>query len=226
MEDHLLHPNHPKYEPHKWNKKFILNSHNCYAYAMNTVRNNWINKCKKFTKLKKTQKNRRLKTLKKKFDNVWDNWDMTGRENKDLCPYIRPQLGVYSKTIKKHYANFKSITKKNIEKMLLKDNPMIKKIKKGGECDWGYYKICLIVWTHSPKEWGDFHFLRQDNTGLWSHKDGCAPAQNKIGGAFIKDPVVYIKKRNKKKKSKMEMCGYYAVPINGRKNLQSLVDMK
>lgn len=35
----------------------------------------------------------------------------------------------------------------------------------------------------------DFHFMRKDSNGLWSHKPGEAPAQNKdANGALIKDP--------------------------------------
>ena len=66
MEKHLLHPKHPKFEPNKWNKKYIKHSHNCYAYAMNTINKKFIKTCKNFTKMSKKEKTRKINHLKKK----------------------------------------------------------------------------------------------------------------------------------------------------------------
>jgi hypothetical protein len=53
----------------------------------------------------------------------------------------------------------------------------------------------------------DFHFMRKDANGLWSHKAGEAPAANKdANGALIKDP-----KTAKISGQYTEFCGYFHV---------------
>ena len=60
---------------------------------------------------------------------------------------------------------------------MLKDNPLIKKLKKNQECPDGFYKIALFCISDGS----DYHFYRQDNNGLWSHKFGWKIATNKDG---------------------------------------------
>lgn len=223
MEEHLLYPGHPKFEPKKWNKKYVLKSHNCYAYAMNTVKKRFVKTCKKFDKLSTKRKTLKKRQLREKLINIYDNWDwQIMKPKRDICPYIRPQIGAFSKTVKTLYKSLFDVNSKNIEKMLLKDNPKIKKINKSDKCPMGYYRIYLFTWKNNEKKKGDYHFLRQDNTGLWSHKNG-------TGKAYLLriTPEKYIEKEKdkiKKKKSKtiIDVCGYYAVPIKGSKNLGSL----
>ena len=50
MEENLKHPDHPKYEPGKWNNKFVKKSHNCYAYAMNTIKQKYVEDCINYKK--------------------------------------------------------------------------------------------------------------------------------------------------------------------------------
>ena len=224
MEKHLLHPNHPKFEPEKWNKKYIQYSHNCYTYAMNTISKKNVKTCKRFSKMNKKGKTRKIRKIKKKTRKIFDTWDWMNPiktyKKKDICPYIRPQIGVYSKSYK---SSLKDISKKKIEKLLLKDNPSIKKVKRGEKISYGYYKIFLYLWKNEKKGIGDLHFLRQDNTGEWSHKDAILPVK-KLKEKTPEDHIKNIKRRNRKKKSssKIYVCGYYAVPIKGKKNLGSL----
>lgn len=64
----------PIYEPNKWNKNFyILKSHNCYAYALNLIYNDYIDICKKYSHYK--------------------NED-------EYCSNVRSQPGMYSNIIK------------------------------------------------------------------------------------------------------------------------------
>lgn len=50
---YLNNKNHPKLDLDKWNKnKYIQNSHNCYAYALNMIDPNNVNSCKKLMKKK------------------------------------------------------------------------------------------------------------------------------------------------------------------------------
>ena len=217
MEKHLLHPKHPKFEPNKWNKKYIKYSHNCYTYALNTINKKYIKTCKRFVKMSEKRKTRKIRKIKRKTRKLFNTWDWYITPfKKDICPYIRPQLGTYSRLFKSSY---KDINKKNIEKLLLKDNPTIKKVKRGEKIPYGYYKIYLYTWKVKERKRGDIHFIRQDNTGQWSHKDGTSSV------ILLKEKtpekhIAQLKKRNKN--IKIEICGYYAVPIKGKKNIGSL----
>ena len=92
-------------------------------------------------------------------------------------------------------------------------------MNRGEKIPYGYYKIYLYTWKIKEKKRGDIHFIRQDNTGQWSHKNGINPVKK----LKEKTPDDYIKKqKNKNKNSKYSICGYYAVPIKGKKNLGSL----
>jgi len=164
--------------------------------------------------MKKNKKTRKIRELKNKTRKIFDTWDWIKLDN-EICPYVRPQVGVSSKSYK---TSLKDISKKKIEKLLLKDNPSIKKVKRGEKISYGYYKIFLYVWKNEKRGTGDLHFLRQDNTGEWSHKDGITVAKK----LKEKTPEDYIKKCKKKSSSKFCICGYYAVPIKGKKNLGSL----
>lgn len=217
MEKHLLHPKHPIFEPNKWNKKYIKKSHNCYAYAMNTIRKKFIQTCKRYSKMNKYKKTRKLRELKKKtIKMIHYEYSI---HKKNICPYVRPQIGLH---LKSYIKNKKTYNSKKLEKLFLKENPTIKKLKKGENCPYGYYKIFLYI-RIKDKNQPDYHFIRQDNTGKWSHKDG-----TKLATKIKEDtPEEYIntqKKKNKKKnkKLKIEICGYYAVPIKGKKNLENL----
>ena len=228
MEKHLTHPDHPRFEPDKWNdfkntkKGYIQKSHNCYAYAMNTIKKDYIKKCKKYVAKTEKKKDEFLKKLGKEYENIYDTWDwyLTHVEqHKDrFCPYVRPQLGVYSGTVHKYYKSFSDLTVKNVKKMLKKDNPKIIKLKKNQQCPYGFYKIFVMIWKSRDKDVkeGDYHFIRQDKTGSWSHKNGAEPVKLLIE----KDPYEYVKNQKKKNKDiSYGICGYYAVPIKGKKNL-------
>ena len=221
MEKHLLHPQHPKFEPYKWNSKYIKNSHNCYAYAMNTIKKKFIKTCKHYSKMNKHKKTMKYKSLNKKNEKIgYIEYDSIT----NLCSYVRPQIGLYLKKnneTKKNNAkkfNAKKFNAKKLEKLFLKENPTIKKLKKGENCPYGYYRIFLYYWRKNKNFKQDYHFLRQDNTGKWSHKHGT----NLATKIKEKTPEKYIDKYKKKKNIKIEICGYYAVPIKGRKNLENL----
>ena len=54
-------------------------------------------------------------------------------------------------------------------------------------CPCNYYKVALFL---SPQKQHDYHFLRQDDTGLWSHKPGELPVTNvDADGKTIFDPL-------------------------------------
>lgn len=167
----LNNKNHPVYEPDKWNaNKYIKQTHNCYAYALNLIDKKQANKCKQYMKTKKMR-----------------------------CP--RPQPGQYSGYVNEF--NSKKVTCKQIEERMLKDNPFIKKLKKNQECPDGFYRIMLYI----ANDGSDYHFLRQDKTGLWSNKNGWRIATNKdLKGKLIRNPDLADKGKY------TVYCGDYAVP--------------
>ena len=169
-----MNKHHPVYEPKKWNSNVnIKQSHNCYAYALNTIHAKQSIKCRKYMNATK----------------------------KIHCISNKPQVGRYSRI-----ADPKLYTCKNIEYRMLNDNPTIRKLKKNEECPDGFYKIAL---TCSKS---DYHFYRQDNTGLWSHKDGWRLATNKdLKGRLIHDPELADRGKY------TVYCGEYAVPNLNKK---------
>ena len=90
---------------------------------MNTINKKFIKTCKNFTKMSKKRKTRKINHLKRKTRKIFDTFDFLKKKD-DICPYVRPQLGVYTKSFKSSY---KHINRKKIEKLLLKDNPSIKR---------------------------------------------------------------------------------------------------
>ena len=224
MEEHLTHPDYPIYEPKKWNtNKFIQRSHNCYAYAMNYRNEKYAKDCKKYANKTKEEKKTLKKTLKKKWPAIITSFDSYGINQ--LCPYIRPQLGIYGGVGWKIWEN---LNKEKAETMLLKDNPTIQKLRKNGKCQYGYYRIFLYMWKQSTKnkKMGDYHFLKQDEDGTWSHKNG----PSKVEKIKEKDPYEYIENQKQKneenikyKNIKYEICGYYAVPILRKKNMKNMI---
>lgn len=169
IKNNLINKKYPDYEPERWNaNKYIKQTHNCYAYALNLIDMNRAKQCE---------------NLKKK-------------DKKVMCE--RPQLGDYSGYDE---YNATKVTCKKMEERLLNDNPYIKKLKKNQVCPDGFYKIMLY------RSHDDYHFFRQDNSGLWSHKNGWRLATNKdFKGRLIQHPDLADKGIY------TIYCGTYAVP--------------
>ena len=118
-----------------------------------------------------------------------------------------------------------------MNKRMMADNPLIRKTSKRGRCGRGYYKGAMVMDPH-PKPDIDYHFYRQDRSGLWSHKDGWGPATNKDArGKVIEDPADasrdYRKNKGKGKgkgkgKNYTQVCGYYCVPKDKRKKRMAI----
>ena len=140
----------PIYEPATWNSdKYIRWSHNCYAYALNTVEPELGTLCK-----------RRMRQLRRRFGKIHP------------CKKIFPQPGNYA-----NYEWDRTIPQfscKNVVAGMLADNPGILNLGTvDTECPDGYYKIALAC----NAEGDDYHFWRQDADGTWSHKNGRTRAQ-------------------------------------------------
>ena len=112
------------------------------------------------------------------------------------------------------YPKFKSSKPKTCPNMmarLIGDNPNLKMATFEEKCPVGTSKIALIV-----DENEDYHFLRQDSNGMWSHKGGSQPVKNvDAAGRLIYDPA--LADYNYKKDSNGYLnydifCSYLCVP--------------
>lgn len=116
---------------------------------------------------------------------------------------INPQPGHYCGMTKR--VNYKETTCKNITERVLCDNPDIKVIDNHNiDCGSNFYKGALAV------DKGEmYHFYRQDESGMWSHKDGGLGITNlDYSGNTITDPKVSDRGRYD------EFCSYFCVPNN------------
>jgi len=158
-----------------WNKKTaIKESHNCFAYAMNTLDTELIKKCK---------------------------------DSKN-CDVGFPQPGYasgYGKfSVKRDKCCFDMVSR------LWGDNPDVKPIEFHQRCNNASSKIALIV-----DPYRDYHFLRQDPDGYWSHKPGAMNVTrlDSSNRPIIRpDRATFIYKNHKEPLSYTKFCGYFCVP--------------
>ena len=139
----FLHPNHPLYEPEKWNKNIsIKKSHNCYTYALNIISKKQSDIC--------------LKWMKKM--------------NVKKCRWIKPQVGMSNSNILREKYPLIKLSCSKIIRKIQKENPYLIYLKKNKHKNvpYGYYKIALFL----KNNFNDYHFYRQDKDKIWSHKNG------------------------------------------------------
>lgn len=121
---------------------------------------------------------------------------------------INPQPGHYCGIVNK--VNKSTTTCENLLDRVICDNPNIYMVNENDtKCKLGYYKAALAV---MPKK--TYHFYRQDNDCLWSHKDGGRAATNvDADNEIIIDPKT--SNRNfSSKRNYSDFCGYFCVPEN------------
>jgi hypothetical protein len=90
------------------------------------------------------------------------------------------------------------------------DNPDVIPIEFHERCSTGTSKIALIV---DPRR--DYHFVRQDSDGYWSHKPGAMEVTTKdaSGRPILRpDRALFIYKNHKDPLEYTKFCGYYCVP--------------
>jgi len=102
----------------------------------------------------------------------------------------------------------------NMIARLIGDNPSIKMANFTERCARGSSKIALVV---DPDE--DYHFLRQDSNGLWSHKPGARKVTNlDASGKHIYDPALanhnWKAANNNSDLDYNMFCSYMCVPRN------------
>jgi len=90
------------------------------------------------------------------------------------------------------------------------DNPDVIATSFTKRCPHATSKIALIV---DPKR--DYHFLRQDSDGYWSHKPGAMDVTTKdaSGRPILRpDRALFIYKHRRDPLQYTKFCGYYCVP--------------
>jgi len=90
------------------------------------------------------------------------------------------------------------------------DNPDVRPIEFEERCPDKTSKIALIV---DPKR--DYHFLRQDSNGMWSHKPGAMEVTtlDASGRTILRpDRALFIYNNHKDPLRYTKFCGYYCVP--------------
>ena len=186
----------PKYQPEKWNKNpFIQSTHNCYSYFLNKIDPKIVNKCHNIVEYTQNNNSNKIDTSK-------------------ICSRLKPQPGYYAGYTK--IIDKKEYNCLEIEQRLLADNPNIKKTEKEDSCPYNFYKGALVLDRNLV-----YHFYRQDDNGLWSHKDGHLPATNvDSSGQLIVDPndadrnYGIDKRYNYKNLNYTDFCSYYCIPEN------------
>lgn len=99
------------------------------------------------------------------------------------------------------------------------DNPDVKATTFEKRCNQGTSKIALIV---DPKR--DYHFLRQDPDGFWSHKPGAMNVTrlDATGRPIIRpDRASFIYKHHKEPLMYTKFCGYFCVPRDKSMHMMS-----
>ena len=93
---------------------------------------------------------------------------------------------------------------------MLGDNPDVNPVEFEDRCPNKTSKIALIV---DPKR--DYHFLRQDSNGMWSHKPGAMEVTTLDASdrPILRPDRALFSYKNKKDPLKYtKFCGYYCVP--------------
>lgn len=107
----------------------------------------------------------------------------------------------------------------NVTDALIDDHKNIRNVDFSTQCGPHEYKIALMAAGGSPpyEDTSDYHFMRQDSNGLWSHKPGKNQPTNKDGsGDLIYSPE--NSDRHFGNYNYDEMCGYWCVRIDDNSN--------
>jgi len=140
--------------------------------------------------------------------NTIDDTQMTKCAETENCNVGFPQPGYAS-----GHGKFSDKHEKGCSDMVSRlwgDNPDVKPIEFNGRCPYKTSKIALIV---DPTR--DYHFLRQDSDGYWSHKPGAmnVTTRDASGRPILRpDRALFIYNNHKEPLRYTKFCGYYCVP--------------
>ena len=165
----------PVLDMDKWNNNESLkDSHNCFAYAIDTIDPKMVKDCKEDPE----------------------------------CNVGFPQPGYEAGY--KRFADQKEKGCGDMVSRLWGDNPLVEATHFEYRCPNGTSKIALIV---DPKR--DYHFLRQDRDGYWSHKPGSLSVKRVDASdrpIIRPDRALYLYKNKEDPLMYTDFCGYFCVP--------------
>ena len=175
----------PKFEPDRWNKDPAVRlTHNCFAYAMNVIDTQLVEKCRKDPECR--------------------------------VPFHQP--GYVSK-----YKEFNDEDPKTCPNMIARimgDNPSVTPTAFELKCPAKTSNLALVV-----DEDQDYHFYRQDDTGLFSGKGGATYAKDvDANNSPIYDVELAFHNFGKDKDGRLNydrFCGYFCVPRVGHLFMKS-----
>jgi hypothetical protein len=153
------HTCHPKYEPHKW-MGLIQSSTNCYAYACDDPYGHPQN------------------TMPQpgQAAGYWD-WIRLNPQGNIEIKDSSVRYAVMRDDMERHNRRLASL----IPLIRLRNDPIPDLVVNVP----GHYLIALVTDHHGR----DYHWLRQDDNGMWSHKPGLTPVTNlDASGNLISDP--------------------------------------
>jgi hypothetical protein len=100
---------------------------------------------------------------------------------------------------------------KFVEDRLLMDHPELSQASVNSTCPPGFHKIGLMV---DPDD--DYHFIRQDDDGTWSHKPGNRKIMEvDFSGKIIEDPTTADFNDTVGQLNYTSFCGAYCVKEDG-----------
>lgn len=100
------------------------------------------------------------------------------------------------------------------------DHPELFKTDLITDCPHNYYKIGMMI---DPNE--DYHFIRQDNNGYWSHKPGGGNVTNKdYSGMRITNPEKANFDNTSANLYYDTYCGYYCVDESANHFTESVAE--
>jgi hypothetical protein len=122
----------------------------------------------------------------------------------------RPQPGHRDKNI--NTFRKQDYTREEITRRAIYDNPSIYCTDPKASCKKGYYKGVLVI-----DRYNNYHWLRQDSNGYWSHKPGQLEVTNiDADGKLIKDPskanLIYDKDNKPYKLIYSDIGPYFCIP--------------
>jgi len=146
--------------------------------------------------------------------NVLDPNQLTQCDGKENCKPLYHQPGA-TKNMAKTLNKAEARTCKVVEQLMQMDVPM-RQTTFRTKCPAKTSKIALVV---HPTE--DYHFIRQDADGGWSHKDGSNPVKRfDAEGQDIVDPMTAARDyRPHSFLNYSDFCGYYCAPRDHMINL-------
>lgn len=94
-----------------------------------------------------------------------------------------------------------------MEYRLSLDHPELEKIEYEKECPKGKYKIGMMI-----DPYDDYHFIRQDRNGNWSHKPGSSHVRNTdFSNKLLVDPTSADFNYQSNGLNYTKKCGFYCI---------------